>query len=69
MIFNKDFNNIQIVMFNQEEKIFSGQLNDLADFIKQPNKADRVEVYNTSGSAVASMGYGDFKMLLEDQSV
>jgi|AntRauTorckE6833_2_1112554.scaffolds.fasta_scaffold48405_4 hypothetical protein len=65
MTINKDSQHIRITVFNQGRKVYTGDLSDLEIFFSRKQKADRVEIYNSDGSAVVTMRYQDFMELLE----
>lgn len=66
MTIDKELQKIHLTMFNKEKEVFSGELKELPDFLAGSQKADRAELYNAEGSAVALMRYQDLRFLFGD---
>ena len=63
----QDLNQIELIIFNQSEQVFSGRLKDLEKFSAHDQGADRVNFLNSDGSFIMSMKYHDFKKVVAGQ--
>ena len=66
MTIDKKLRDMHLIMFNNEKEVFSGALHELPDFLAGSKKADRAELYNAEGSAVALMRYQELRSLLSE---